>query len=56
VIYCIPVKYAADYLGIMRRRIRLPLTTPLRRNQEKIEDVVKTIRDIKIEALVEVNM
>ncbi len=33
-----PVKYAAELMGIMDKRLRLPLTTPLEHNQAKIKN------------------
>ncbi len=38
-----PVKYAAELMGIMNKRMRLPLTPPLVENQEKINIVLKTL-------------
>ena len=38
-----PVKYAADIMGIMDKRMRLPLTPPLEENQEKIKQVLKDL-------------
>ena len=35
-----PVKYAADIMGLMNQRMRLPLTPPLEANQNKIKDVL----------------
>ena len=36
-----PVKYAAELMGIMSKRMRLPMVPPERFNQEKIKDVLK---------------
>ncbi len=36
-----PVKFAAERMGIMNKRMRLPLTPPLEANQEKILAVIK---------------
>ncbi|MHA1193783.1 MAG: 4-hydroxy-tetrahydrodipicolinate synthase [Promethearchaeota archaeon] len=38
-----PVKYAAELMGIMNERMRLPLTPPLVDNQEKIKIVLKNL-------------
>ena len=38
-----PVKYAANVMGIMNNRMRLPLTPPLEENQEKINKVLKSL-------------
>jgi len=38
-----PVKYAAELMGIMNKRMRLPLTPPLVENQEKIKMVLKKL-------------
>ena len=38
-----PVKYAANVMGIMNNRMRLPLTPPLEENQEKIKNVLKNL-------------
>ena len=38
-----PVKYAADIMGIMDKRMRLPLTPPLKENQKKIKQVLKDL-------------
>jgi len=35
-----PVKYAAELMGLMNKRMRLPLTPPLEVNQKKIKDVL----------------
>ena len=39
-----PVKYAAELMGLMNKRMRLPLTPPLQDNQEKIEIVLKNLK------------
>lgn len=36
-----PVKYAADIMGLMNIRMRMPLTPPLKENQEKIRNVLE---------------
>jgi len=38
-----PVKYAANLMGIMDNRMRLPLTPPLKENQEKIKAVLNKL-------------
>ncbi|MFX1314285.1 MAG: 4-hydroxy-tetrahydrodipicolinate synthase [Promethearchaeota archaeon] len=38
-----PVKYAAELMGIMNKRMRLPLTPPLQENQEKIKIVLQKL-------------
>ena len=38
-----PVKHAAELMGIMNKRMRLPLTPPLVNNQEKIKIVLKNL-------------
>jgi 4-hydroxy-tetrahydrodipicolinate synthase len=38
-----PVKYAADEIGLMLRRMRLPLTPPLKENQKKIKTILKSL-------------
>jgi len=38
-----PVKYAADYMGLMDVRMRLPLTPPLKENQKLIKSVLKDL-------------
>ncbi len=38
-----PVKFAAELMGIMNKRMRLPLTPPLVDNQEKIKIVLKNL-------------
>ncbi|MFW9772929.1 MAG: 4-hydroxy-tetrahydrodipicolinate synthase [Candidatus Heimdallarchaeota archaeon] len=44
----IPVKYAAELMGLMNKRMRLPLTPPLVENQEKIKKVLKTLNLIPL--------
>ncbi|MHA1148333.1 MAG: 4-hydroxy-tetrahydrodipicolinate synthase [Promethearchaeota archaeon] len=39
-----PVKYAAELMGIMNSRMRLPLTSPLDVNKEKIKKVLKDMK------------
>ena len=39
-----PVKYAAEKIGIMDKRMRLPLTPPLKENEEKIDIVLKSLK------------
>ncbi|MFX0072837.1 MAG: 4-hydroxy-tetrahydrodipicolinate synthase [Candidatus Hermodarchaeota archaeon] len=39
-----PVKYAAEVMGIMDMRLRLPLTPPLEPNQQKIKDVLANLK------------
>jgi len=41
-----PVKYAADLMGLMDSRMRLPLTLPLKENQKKIKHVLKDLNII----------
>jgi len=41
-----PVKYAAELMGIMNKRMRLPLTPPLDANCEKIKNVLKKLNII----------
>lgn len=41
-----PVKYAADLMGLMDSRMRLPLTLPLKENQKKIKQVLKDLNII----------
>ena len=36
-----PVKFAAEIMNIMNKRMRLPLSPPLEENQEKIKKVLK---------------
>jgi 4-hydroxy-tetrahydrodipicolinate synthase len=38
-----PVKYAADIMGLMNRRMRLPLTPPLLENQDKIRNALQKL-------------
>ncbi len=38
-----PVKYSAELMGIMNKRMRLPLTPPLEANCEKIKAVLKQL-------------
>jgi 4-hydroxy-tetrahydrodipicolinate synthase len=38
-----PVKFAADIMGLMNQRMRMPLTTPLEVNQKKIKDVLEKL-------------
>jgi len=38
-----PVKYAADIMGLMNIRMRMPLTPPLKENQEKIRNVLERL-------------
>lgn len=38
-----PVKYAAEQMNLMNKRMRLPLTPPLKENQEKIKNVLKKL-------------
>ena len=39
-----PVKYAAEKMGLMDKRMRLPLTPPLKENEEKIDIVLKSLK------------
>ena len=39
-----PVKYAAEIMGIMNKRMRLPLTPPLENNQMKIKQVLENLK------------
>jgi 4-hydroxy-tetrahydrodipicolinate synthase len=39
-----PVKYAAEVMGIMNKRMRLPLTPPLENNQMKIKQVLENLK------------
>ncbi|MHA1724937.1 MAG: 4-hydroxy-tetrahydrodipicolinate synthase [Promethearchaeota archaeon] len=39
-----PVKYAAERMGIMSMRMRLPLTPPLEQNRTKIDNVLKELK------------
>ena len=41
-----PVKYVAELMGIMNKRMRLPLTPPLDANCEKIKNVLKKLNII----------
>jgi len=41
-----PVKYVAELMGIMNKRMRLPLTPPLEANCEKIKNVLKKLNII----------
>ena len=38
-----PVKYAAEIMGLMNIRMRMPLTPPLEANQKKIKDVLQNL-------------
>jgi len=38
-----PVKFCAELMGIMNKRMRLPLTPPLEENQEKIKSVLRSL-------------
>lgn len=38
-----PVKFSAEIMGLMNKRMRMPLTPPLEVNQEKIKDVLKRL-------------
>jgi 4-hydroxy-tetrahydrodipicolinate synthase len=38
-----PVKFSAEIMGIMNKRMRLPLTPPLEENQEKIKVVLRNL-------------
>jgi 4-hydroxy-tetrahydrodipicolinate synthase len=38
-----PVKFAAEIMGIMNKRMRMPLTPPLEENQKKISNVLKNL-------------
>jgi len=38
-----PVKYAAEKMGLMNKSMRLPLTPPLKENEEKIDNVLKSL-------------
>ncbi len=38
-----PVKYSADLMGLMNIRMRMPLTPPLKENQEKIRSVLERL-------------
>jgi 4-hydroxy-tetrahydrodipicolinate synthase len=39
-----PIKYAAELMGLMNKRMRLPLTPPLLENQEKIKIVLRKLK------------
>ncbi|MHA1489047.1 MAG: 4-hydroxy-tetrahydrodipicolinate synthase [Promethearchaeota archaeon] len=39
-----PVKNAAELMGIMNKRMRLPLTPPLKENEKKIKKVLKNLK------------
>lgn len=39
-----PVKYAAEIMGIMNMRMRLPMTPPLENNQMKIKKVLESLK------------
>ncbi len=39
-----PVKYAAEVMGLMNRRMRLPMTPPLEENQAKIQKVLQNMK------------
>jgi len=39
-----PVKFAAELLGLMNRRMRLPLTPPLKENEDKIRSVLQNLK------------
>ncbi len=39
-----PVKYAAELMGLMNKRMRLPLTPPLEQSQNKIKDVLINLK------------
>ncbi|MFX0060392.1 MAG: dihydrodipicolinate synthase family protein, partial [Candidatus Heimdallarchaeota archaeon] len=36
-----PVKFAAEIMGLMNKRMRMPLTPPLEENQKKIRNVLE---------------
>jgi len=38
-----PVKYAANIMGLMDNRMRLPMTPPLKENQKRIKNVLKNL-------------
>ena len=38
-----PVKYAANVIGLMDNRMRLPMTPPLKENQKRIKNVLKNL-------------
>ena len=39
-----PVKYAAELMGIMNKRMRLPMTPPLEQNQAKVKAVLESLK------------
>jgi 4-hydroxy-tetrahydrodipicolinate synthase len=39
-----PVKYAAELMGLMNKRMRLPLTPPLELSQNKIKEVLRGMK------------
>jgi 4-hydroxy-tetrahydrodipicolinate synthase len=39
-----PVKFAAEVMGLMNKRMRLPLTPPLKENQEEIKSVINKLK------------
>jgi len=39
-----PVKYAAELMGIMNKRLRLPLSPPLEQNQAKIKNELNKLK------------
>jgi 4-hydroxy-tetrahydrodipicolinate synthase len=39
-----PVKYAAELMGLMNKKMRLPLTPPLEPSQNKIKEVLKHMK------------
>jgi 4-hydroxy-tetrahydrodipicolinate synthase len=39
-----PVKYAAEIMGLMNTRMRMPLTPPLEANKNKIKDVLRGLK------------
>ncbi len=41
-----PVKYAADLMGLMDSRMRLPLTPPIKENRKKIKQILKDLNII----------
>ena len=38
-----PVKFAAEIMGLMDKRMRMPLTPPLEANQKKIKDILRNL-------------
>ena len=38
-----PVKYAAELMGLMSRRMRLPMVSPEPENLEKIKNVIRNL-------------